>query len=121
MQRMDRYKAVLADLQTAGHVTLLHEHDWTHCAKRRCQTKKPRYDGWRPAPGKALPAIPRACSRYCGKIRRVAVWCGTTRKGRIEISNDELDDLVIARPDAFTTLLCVVVDDIDGDHPCDSR
>ena len=37
-------------------------------------------------------------------------------KGRIEISNDELDDLVIARPDGTPTYnFCVVVDDIDMD------
>jgi glutamyl-tRNA synthetase len=35
-------------------------------------------------------------------------------KGRIEISNDELDDLVIARPDGTPTYnFCVVVDDVD--------
>jgi glutamyl-tRNA synthetase len=35
-------------------------------------------------------------------------------KGRIEISNEELDDLVIARPDGTPTYnFCVVVDDID--------
>jgi glutamyl-tRNA synthetase len=35
-------------------------------------------------------------------------------KGLIEISNDELDDLVIARPDGTPTYnFCVVVDDID--------
>ena len=35
-------------------------------------------------------------------------------KGTIEISNDELDDLVIARPDGTPTYnFCVVVDDID--------
>jgi len=35
-------------------------------------------------------------------------------KGRIEISNDELDDLVIARPDGTPTYnFCVVVDDMD--------
>jgi glutamyl-tRNA synthetase len=35
-------------------------------------------------------------------------------KGRIEIGNDELDDLVIARPDGTPTYnFCVVVDDID--------
>ena len=35
-------------------------------------------------------------------------------KGQIEISNEELDDLVIARPDGTPTYnFCVVVDDID--------
>ena len=35
-------------------------------------------------------------------------------KGRIEINNDELDDLVIARPDGTPTYnFCVVVDDLD--------
>ena len=40
---------------------------------------------------------------------------GTTRvKGRIEIANAELDDLVIARPDGTPTYnFCVVVDDLD--------
>ena len=37
-------------------------------------------------------------------------------KGRIEIRNEELDDLVIARPDGTPTYnFCVVVDDIDMD------
>jgi len=37
-------------------------------------------------------------------------------KGRVEFSNDELDDLVIARPDGTPTYnFCVVVDDIDMD------
>ena len=37
-------------------------------------------------------------------------------KGRIEIRNDELDDLVIARPDGTPTYnFCVVVDNIDMD------
>jgi glutamyl-tRNA synthetase len=37
-------------------------------------------------------------------------------KGRIEIANAELDDLVIARPDGTPTYnFCVVVDDIDMD------
>jgi glutamyl-tRNA synthetase len=43
----------------------------------------------------------------------VVVWEDKV-KGRIEISNDELDDLVIARPDGTPTYnFCVVVDDLD--------
>jgi glutamyl-tRNA synthetase len=43
----------------------------------------------------------------------VVVWDDKV-KGRIEISNQELDDLVIARPDGTPTYnFCVVVDDID--------
>src|SRR4030042_200175 len=43
----------------------------------------------------------------------VVVW-GDRVKGRIEIANAELDDLVIARPDGTPTYnFCVVVDDLD--------
>jgi len=120
MQRMDRYKAVLAELIAAGHVypcymsmvelDALREHQMAH-------KEKPRYDGtWRPMPGKILPAIPEGVKpvlRFKNPIGGVVAWDDKV-KGRIEISNDELDDLVIARPDGTPTYnFCVVVDDID--------
>jgi len=79
--------------------------------------EKPRYDGtWRPEPGKSLPAVPEGVQpvlRFRNPIGGSVVWDDKV-KGRIEISNDELDDLVIARPDGTPTYnFCVVVDDID--------
>ena len=78
---------------------------------------KPRYDGtWRPEPGKALPPIPEGVQpvwRFKNPVDGVVAWDDKV-KGRIEIANAELDDLVIARPDGTPTYnFCVVVDDID--------
>jgi glutamyl-tRNA synthetase len=79
--------------------------------------EKPRYDGtWRPEPGKVLPPVPEGVKpvlRFKTPQGGSVVWDDKV-KGRIEISNDELDDLVIARPDGTPTYnFCVVVDDID--------
>ncbi len=120
MQRMDRYKAVLAEMVTAGHVYPCYMSIPELDALRERQTaakEKPRYDGtWRPAPGKTLPAIPEGVQpvlRFKNPQVGSVVWEDKV-KGRIEISNDELDDLVIARPDGTPTYnFCVVVDDID--------
>ena len=120
MQRMARYKAVLADLQAAGHVYPCYMSVEALDALRESQMaakEKPRYDGtWRPAPGKTLPAIPEGVKpvlRFMNPQGGSVVW-GDKVKGRIEISNDELDDLVIARPDGTPTYnFCVVVDDLD--------
>jgi glutamyl-tRNA synthetase len=120
MQRMDRYKAVLADLQASGHVYPCYMSMAELDALREAQTaakEKPRYNGaWRPEPGKTLPAIPEGVQpvlRFRNPQGGSVVWEDKV-KGRIEISNDELDDLVIARPDGTPTYnFCVVVDDID--------
>ena len=120
MQRMDRYKAVLAEMVAAGHVYPCYMSMAELDALRERQTaakEKPRYDGtWRPAPGKVLPAIPEGVQpvlRFKNPQGGSVVWDDKV-KGRIEISNDELDDLVIARPDGTPTYnFCVVVDDID--------
>jgi glutamyl-tRNA synthetase len=120
MQRMDRYKAVLAEMQTAGLVYPCYmsvaELDALR-EKQMAAKEKPRYDGtWRPEPGKVLPPIPEAVQpvlRFRNPQGGVVAWDDKV-KGRIEISNDELDDLVIARPDGTPTYnFCVVVDDID--------
>ena len=120
MQRMERYKAVLAELQAANHVYPCYMSLVELDALRDRQTaakEKPRYDGtWRPAPGKALPPIPEGVKpvlRFMNPQGGSVVWEDKV-KGRIEISNDELDDLVIARPDGTPTYnFCVVVDDVD--------
>ena len=120
MQRMDRYKAVLAELQAAGHVYPCYMSVAELDALREHQMaakEKPRYDGsWRPAAGKTLPAVPvgvQPVLRFKNPQTGSVIWEDKV-KGRIEISNDELDDLVIARPDGTPTYnFCVVVDDID--------
>jgi len=120
MQRMDRYKAVLAEMVAAGHVYPCYMSVAELDALREAQMaakEKPRYDGtWRPEPGKTLPAIPEGVQpvlRFKNPQGGSVVWDDKV-KGRIEISNDELDDLVIARPDGTPTYnFCVVVDDMD--------
>jgi glutamyl-tRNA synthetase len=120
MQRMERYKTVLAELQAAGHVypCYMSMVELDSLRDRQMAAKeKPRYDGtWRPAPGKTLPAIPEGVKpvlRFMNPQSGSVVWEDKV-KGRIEISNDELDDLVIARPDGTPTYnFCVVVDDLD--------
>ena len=120
MQRMDRYKAVLAEMVAAGHVYPCYMSVTELDALREAQMaakEKPRYDGtWRPEPGKTLPAIPEGVQpvlRFKNPQGGSVVWEDKV-KGRIEISNDELDDLVIARPDGTPTYnFCVVVDDMD--------
>jgi glutamyl-tRNA synthetase len=120
MQRMDRYRAVLAQLQALGHVYPCYTSVAELDAMREQQMalkQKPRYDGkWRPEPGKTLPPIPEGVQpvlRFRNPLEGVVAWDDKV-KGRIEISNAELDDLVIARPDGTPTYnFCVVVDDID--------
>ena len=120
MQRMDRYKAVLADLVAAGQVypCYMSVAELDALRERQMAAKeKPRYDGtWRPERGKALPLVPEGVKpvlRFRNPMGGVVAWDDKV-KGRIEIANDELDDLVIARPDGTPTYnFCVVVDDID--------
>ena len=120
MQRMDRYKAVLAQLQAAGHVYPCYMSVAELDALRERQMaarQKPRYDGtWRPEPGKALPPIPEGVKpvlRFKTPLSGVVGWDDKC-KGPIEFQNSELDDLVIARPDGTpTSNFCVCVDDMD--------
>ena len=120
MQRMARYKDVLAQLQAAGQVYPCYMSVTELDALRERQMaakQKPRYDGtWRPEPGKQLPPVPPGVPpvlRFRNPQGGVVAWDDKV-KGRIEVHNDELDDLVIARPDGTPTYnFCVVVDDID--------
>ncbi|CAG4892330.1 glutamate--tRNA ligase [Paraburkholderia saeva] len=120
MQRMDRYREVLKQMvekdlvypcyMSTEELDALRE-------RQRVAGEKPRYDGtWRPEPGKVLPTPPAGIEpvlRFRNPLTGTVVWEDAV-KGRIEISNEELDDLVIARPDGTPTYnFCVVVDDID--------
>jgi glutamyl-tRNA synthetase len=120
MQRMDRYREVLQQLIEAGQAyrcyTSAEELDALREAQRE-RGEKPRYDGrWRPEQGKTLPEPPAGVQpviRFRNPLDGVVAWHDAV-KGLIEISNEELDDLVIARPDGTPTYnFCVVVDDLD--------
>lgn len=120
MQRMDRYREVLAQLKEAGHIYPCYMSSEELDALREQQKaakQKPRYDGtWRPADGKTLPAIPEGVQpvwRFKTPLDGTVEWDDKV-KGRIEISNAELDDLIVARADGTPTYnFCVVVDDLD--------
>ena len=122
MQRIDRYKQVLASLQEKGYVypcyMSMEELDALR-EKQMTNKEKPRYDGtWRPEPGKVLPPIPEGVKpvlRFKTPLTGVVGWDDKC-KGPIEFQNAELDDLVIARPDGTPTYnFCVCVDDMDMD------
>jgi len=120
MKRMDRYREVVAQMLeqgTAYHCYCSPEEVEAMRERQRAAGDKPRYDGtWRPEPGKTLPAIPEGRTpvvRFKNPIDGDVTWNDVV-KGQITISNRELDDLVIARPDGTPTYnFCVVVDDWD--------
>ena len=120
MQRMDRYKAVIAQMLEEGSAyycyTSREELDALR-AEQEARKEKPRYDGrWRPEAGKTLPPVPAGIEpvvRFKNPIGGVVAWDDAV-KGRIEFANAELDDLIIARGDGTPTYnFCVVVDDWD--------
>ncbi len=119
MQRMDRYRAVLDDMVERGLAyrcyTTLEELDQLR-AEQMARGEKPRYDGrWRPenALGMNPPPGVAPVIRFKNPVSGSVVWQDAV-KGRIEIDNSELDDLVIARADGTPTYnFCVVVDDLD--------
>ena len=120
MQRMDRYKAVIQEMLAAGTAYPCYmppdELDALREAQR-ARGEKPRYDGrWRPEAGKVLPAPPAGVSpviRFKNPLEGVVAWDDLV-KGRIEIANAEMDDLIIARADGTPTYnFCVCVDDWD--------
>jgi len=120
MQRMDRYKEVIQTMLDAGSAYYCYSSREELDALREQQMankQKPRYDGkWRPEAGKVLPAPPAGVSpaiRFKNPVDGVVAWDDLV-KGHIEISNAELDDLIIARADGTPTYnFCVVVDDSD--------
>ena len=120
MQRMARYRTVLQQLVDAGHAYPCYMSTAELDALREQQMaagEKPRYDGrWRPEPGRTLPEPPPGVQpvlRFRTPASGSVAWDDKV-KGRVEVRNDELDDLVIARPDGTPTYnFCVVVDDID--------
>lgn len=120
MQRMDRYREVIAGMLQQGTAYYCYSTPEEVEAMReaaRAQGRKPRYDGtWRPEAGKTLPPIPegrKPVVRFRNPQGGVTSWNDMV-KGPISFDNTELDDLIIARPDGTPTYnFCVVVDDWD--------
>jgi glutamyl-tRNA synthetase len=120
IQRMETYKKVLQTMLDAGTAYHCYSSKVELEALREQQTLqglKPRYDGkWRPEAGKTLPTIPQDIPpviRFKNPQAGTVAWDDLV-KGRIEISNEELDDLIIARADGTPTYnFCVVVDDFE--------
>ncbi|HJV85539.1 MAG TPA: glutamate--tRNA ligase [Noviherbaspirillum sp.] len=120
MQRMDRYREVVAQMLEAGtayHCYCTPDEVEAMRERQRAAGEKPRYDGtWRPEPGKTLPQVPdgrKPVVRFKNPLDGDVTWNDMV-KGPITISNKELDDLVIARPDGTPTYnFCVAIDDWD--------
>jgi glutamyl-tRNA synthetase len=120
MQRMDRYREVIAQMLEQGTAYYCYaspEEVEAMRERQRAAGLKPRYDGtWRPEPGKTLPPVPegrKPVVRFKNPLDGDVTWNDAV-KGPITISNRELDDLIIARPDGTPTYnFCVVVDDWD--------
>jgi len=120
MQRMDRYREVLAQMIAQGlayHCYLPSQELDALRADQTARGEKPRYDGrWRPEnlkEGQAPPPGIAPVVRFKNPMSGSVAWDDQV-KGRIEFANAELDDLIIARSDGTPTYnFCVVVDDLD--------
>ena len=115
-QRMDRYKEVIDQLLAEGHAYRC------YCSKERLEDlraeqmaakKKPRYDGH----CRNLGAPPADDTPYVIRFKNPldgSVVFDDQIRGKINVNNQELDDLIIARSDGSPTYnLTVVVDDLD--------
>ena len=121
-QRLDRYREAAEALVAAGKAYYAYETKDELEAMRAAamaEGRKPRYDGaWRDRGGEtalhdARRDDPNRVIRLKNPEHGTVAWDDKV-KGRIEIANSELDDLVIFRPDGYATYnFAVVVDDID--------
>jgi glutamyl-tRNA synthetase len=120
MQRLPRYRAVLEDMLERGLAYRCYTTPQELEALRAAQLargEKPRYDGrWRPEnlqPGQIPPPDVAPVFRFKNPPQGSVAWDDQV-KGHIEISNAELDDLVLARADGTPTYnFGVVVDDLE--------
>jgi glutamyl-tRNA synthetase len=119
--RMDRYREVIDAMLADGRAYRCYSSPEELDVMRESQRAaglKPRYDGrWRPENAQSKGLKPEANQPFVVRFRNpdqgVVSWEDGV-KGRISISNTELDDLVIARADGSPTYnFCVVVDDMD--------
>ncbi len=115
-QRLDRYREVAEKMVADGTAYYAYEtreeleavRDAAMAAK-----EKPRYNGYYRDRNEPFRDDPNRVIRFKNPIGGSVVFDDKI-KGRIEWSNDELDDLVIFRPDGYPTYnFAVVVDDLD--------
>ena len=120
MQRMDRYREVITQMLangTAYHCYTSREELEAMREAQKSRGEREKYDGtWRPEAGKILPTPPadvQPVVRFKNPLTGNTSWVDVV-KGEISFNNEELDDLIIARPDGTPTYnFCVVVDDWD--------
>ncbi len=120
--RLARYREMAERLVAEGKAYYAYETREELDAMRAAAMEKgdkPRYSGaWRERGGEAelheaRREDPNRVIRLKNPLEGSVVWEDKV-KGRIEIANSELDDLVIFRPDGYATYnFAVVVDDID--------
>jgi glutamyl-tRNA synthetase len=114
--RLDRYREVAEQLVASGHAYYAYETREELDAMREAMTaanEKPRYNGAYRDRSEPHRDDPNRVIRFRNPLDGTVVWEDKV-KGRIEIANAELDDLVIFRSDGYATYnFAVVVDDID--------
>ena len=115
-ERMARYRAVLDEWLAAGKAYYCYRSREELEAQREAQRQrgeKPRYDGYWRDRDEEPPADVTPCIRFKNPLSGEVVFDDLIR-GRVRISNTELDDLVICRADGTPTYnFCVAVDDHD--------
>ncbi|KGM54116.1 glutamyl-tRNA synthetase [Lysobacter daejeonensis GH1-9] len=114
--RVARYKEVAEHLIAAGKAYYAYESkDELDVMREAAMAKgdKPRYNGAYREQNAPYRDDPNRVIRFKNPLDGVVAWDDKV-KGRIEIANSELDDLVIFRPDGYPTYnFAVVVDDLD--------
>ncbi len=115
-QRMERYREVVQSLVDAGKAYYAYETREQLDAMRADQMErglKPRYNGYYRDRAEPVRDDPNRVIRFKNPLSGSVVFDDRV-KGRIEWSNDELDDLILWRSDGHPTYnFAVVVDDID--------
>lgn len=114
--RLDRYAEVAEQLVAAGKAYYAYESKAELDAMREAAMaagEKPRYNGAYRERNEGRRDDPNRVIRLKNPLEGTVAWEDKV-KGRIEIANSELDDLVIFRPDGYATYnFAVVVDDLD--------
>ena len=114
--RLVRYKEVAEQLLASGHAYYAYEtKDELETMRNEAMAKneKPRYNGHYRDLNASYRVDANRVIRFKNPVGGNVVWEDKI-KGRIEFSNDELDDLVIFRSDGYPTYnFAVVVDDLD--------
>jgi glutamyl-tRNA synthetase len=115
-QRLDRYREVAEQMVAAGTAYYAYEtKDELEAMREKAMAAgdKPRYNGAYRERNEGFRDDPNRVIRFKNPVDGVVAWDDKV-KGRIEIANSELDDLVIFRSDGYPTYnFAVVVDDLD--------